>query len=617
MYGNMGKILEVDLGSGGMEELELEDEVYRDYIGGSALAARLLYERGDLEADPLDPEALLIFMAGPLTGVGMSGSSRFAAAARSPLTGFYGDSSCGGNFGPEMKRCGYDGIILKGSSEKPAYLLMDDEGARLDRAEDLWGKDVYEVTDILKERHGKNARVIAVGPASENGVRYGSIHNDYGHVLGRAGMGTVMASKNLKAVVARGKKKMEFKDEQAFKEVREAFKETIDGSITMQAMGALGTAANMEAMMLQGDVPTKNWSIGEWAEGGAALTGATVAETILTRTGTCRGCAVGCKRVVKVDEAPYQVPEGPGPEYETLTAYGTLCHNDNLAAVAKANELSNRLGLDTITCGSTIAWAIESFQKGALTTEDTDGLELNWGDPDLVIKLVERIAHKEGKLGELLSLGSAAAARKVGKGSEQWLTATKGLEAPMHDPRAFHGMGPAYAISPRGACHVSNVMLFVEWGTYYLPEVGIDKDYEPMSAEDKPEAVVWSSKWGVLHNSACWCEFPGLEMQPQWWVDLFNSVADYGYDLESMLECCARGWYMKRCLQHIWGVTGEDDKLGPRVMEPLSDGMTADSVPDMGRMMKEVYELYGLGEDGKPTLETLKKYGLEELADKI
>jgi aldehyde:ferredoxin oxidoreductase len=617
MYGNMGTILEVDLTSGEMEELEVEERLYRDYIGGSALAARLLYERGNLDAEPLDPEALLIFMSGPLTGVGMSGSSRFAAAARSPLTGYYGDASCGGNFGPEIKRCGFDGVIFKGRSEMPVYLLLDEEGARLVEAEGLWGKEVYEVTDILKDKHGKNAKVITVGPASENGVRFGSIHNDYGHAFGRAGMGTVMASKNLKAVVAQGKKKIDFKDEEAFKEVRKAFREAIDESITMQAMGALGTAANMEAMMLQGDVPTKNWSIGEWEDGGAALTGATLAETILTDTGTCRGCAVGCKRVVKVDEAPYEVPEGPGPEYETLTAYGTLCYNNNLAAVAKANELSNRLGVDTITCGSTIAWAIESFEKGALNMEDTDGLELNWGDPDLVIELVERIARKEGKLGELLSMGSAAAAEKVGKGSEQWLTTTKGLEAPMHDPRAFHGLGAAYAISSRGACHVSNAMLFVEWGTIYFPELGIDKDYEPMSAEDKAEAVVWSADWGVLHNSACWCEFPGLEMQTQWWVDLFNYVAGYDYDLDSMLECCARGWFMKRCLQHIWGVTGEDDKLGPRVMEPLSDGMTEDSVPDMERMMKEVYELRGLGEDGKPTRETLEKYGLEELADKI
>jgi len=617
MYGNMGKILEVDLTSGEMEELELEEKVYRDYIGGSAMAARLLYERGDLEAEPLDPEALLIFMAGPLTGIGMSGSSRFAAAARSPLTGHYGDASCGGNFGPELKRCGFDGIILKGRSEKPVYLLLDEGGASLVEAEDLWGKEVYEATDILKDKHGKNAKVITVGPASENGVRFGSIHNDYGHAFGRAGMGTVMACKNLKAVVAQGKQKIDFKDEEAFKEVRKAFREAIDESITMQAMGALGTAANMEAMMLQGDVPTKNWSIGEWEEGGAALTGATLAETILTDTATCRGCAVGCKRVVKVDEEPYKVPEGPGPEYETLTAYGTLCYNNNLAAVAKANELSNRLGVDTITCGSTIAWAIESFEKGALTIEDTDGLELNWGDPGLVIELVERIARKEGKLGELLSLGSAAAAEKIGKGSEQWLTTTKGLEAPMHDPRAFHGLGAAYAISPRGACHVSNLMLFVEWGSIYFPEVGIDKDYEPMSAEDKAEAVVWSADWGVLHNSACWCEFPGLEMQTQWWVDLFNHVAGYDYDLDSMLECCSRGWFIKRCLQHIWGVTGEDDKLGPRIMEPLSDGMTEDSVPDMERMMKEIYELRGLGEDGKPTRETLEKYGLEELAEKI
>lgn len=617
MHGNMGKILEIDLSSGEMEELELEERLYRDYIGGSSLGARLLYDRGDLEADPMAPEALLLFMAGPLTGVGMSGSSRFSVIARSPLTGFYADASCGGNFGPELKRCGYDGVILKGKSERPVYLLLSDDGAKLEDAEDLWGKDTYEVTDILKAEHGKRAKVLAVGPAAENGVRFASIHNDYGHCFGRAGMGTVMGSKMVKALVANGSQRISFADEEAFKEVRKEHREAVDESVTMSAMHALGTAANMEGMMYQGDVPTKNWSVGEWEEGGAALTGATVADTILTKTETCRGCAVSCKRVVKVDEGPFKVPEGPGPEYETLAAFGTLCYNDNLASVAKANELCNRLGMDSITCGSTIAWAMDSFERGALKNEDTDGLEINWGDAELIVDLVGRIARREGNLGELLSMGSEAAAHRLGRGSEEWLTTTKGLESPMHDPRGFHGLGPAYAISPRGACHVSNMMLFVEWGSIYLPELGIDKDYEPMSSEYKAEAVVWSSDWGILLNSACWCQFPSLEMQPEQWVRLFNSVAGYDYDMDSMIEACARGWYMKRCMQHIWGVSGQDDRLGPRIMQPVSDGATADSVPDMEGMMKEVYELRGLGDDGKPTRETLEKYGLGELADVI
>ncbi|MDY6795348.1 MAG: aldehyde ferredoxin oxidoreductase N-terminal domain-containing protein [Actinomycetota bacterium] len=246
----MGKILEVDLSSGEIEELELEEHLYRDYIGGSALAARLLYERGDLEAGSLDPEALLIFMAGPLTGLGMSGSSSLTVAARSSLTGFYADASCEGNFGPEMKRCGYDGAIFKGKSKRPVYLNLDGEKAELEEAGDVWGKDTYEATDILKNKRGKNAKVIAVVTAAENGVLFGYVHNDYGHTMRHADMGTVMASKNLKAVVAHGKQKIAFKDEEAYKKVRDAFREAIDESVTMQALNALGTVANMEGMML-------------------------------------------------------------------------------------------------------------------------------------------------------------------------------------------------------------------------------------------------------------------------------------------------------------------------------------------------------------------------------
>ncbi|WP_287153144.1 aldehyde ferredoxin oxidoreductase N-terminal domain-containing protein, partial [Candidatus Solincola tengchongensis] len=319
-YGNTGKILVVDLGSGGFEERELPEEVYRDYIGGAGLAAKLLYDHGHLEAEPLDPENPLIFAAGPLTGVGLAGSSRFSVGSRSPLTRIWGQSSCGGNFGPEMKRCGYDAIFFHGKAGEPVYLLLEEGSARLMPASDLWGKDTYETTDILKKRHGKTYKVLAVGPASENLIPFGSIVNDCGHVFGRTGMGTVMASKNLKAVVAKGDMRMAYKDPEKFEELAGKYTARVERSGMTKALRAFGTPSNMESKMIEGDVPTRNWGLGIWEEGGERLSGITLTEEILVRRRACRFCLVRCKPVVQVEEGPYAMGPGPGPEYETLGA---------------------------------------------------------------------------------------------------------------------------------------------------------------------------------------------------------------------------------------------------------------------------------------------------------
>ena len=315
-FGNMGKVLEVDLASGKTAEFEPDEAIYRDFIGGAGLAAKLLFDRGNLEAGPLDPANLLIFATGPLTGIGFSGSSRLSVGARSPLTAIWGQASCGGNFGPELKSCGYDAVILKGKADGPVYLLLGDDSAEVLPASDLWGKDTYETTDTLKEKHGKRCKVLAIGPASENLVPYGSIINDYGHVFGRAGMGTVMGSKNIKAIAAQGSKKAVIKDPEKVKELSETYRTGVEKGGMARALRSFGTAGNMEAKMIEGDVPTRNWGKGLWEEGGEKLSGIALDETILTGHGSCRGCGVRCKPVVEVTEGPYQMAEGPGPEYE-------------------------------------------------------------------------------------------------------------------------------------------------------------------------------------------------------------------------------------------------------------------------------------------------------------
>jgi len=616
-FGNMGKVLEIDLTTGEVGEFQPPEALYRDYIGGAGLAAKLLFDRGDLEAEPLEPGNLLIFAAGPLTGIGFSGSSRLSVGARSPLTGIWGQASCGGSFGPELKRCGYDAVIFRGRAESPVYVMLTEGGAEILPASDLWGRDSYETTDILKEKHGKQCKVLAVGPASENGVLYGSIINDKAHIFGRTGMGTVMASKNLKAFVAKGEAKMEFADPDKVKEMGEWFREEVKGNIFCGALSAFGTGANLEAKMYEGDVPTRNWGQGLWEEGAEKLSGIALADNFVVDHGSCRGCAVRCKPVVEVKEGPYAMAPGAGPEYETQAAFGTMLLNPELAAVCRANDICNRLGMDTITCGATIAWAMDCFEHGIMRPDDYEGVELRWGDIDTVLELLPRIARKEGKLGGLLALGSRRASREVGGGSEAYLTDSKGLEAPMHDPRCNWGDGAAYAISVRGACHVSNTTFLLEWGAVEYPEIGLDKNYQPQSAQWKGEAAALTADIGCIFNSACWCEFPGTIFTLTRLAELFNAVAGYGWDVEKMMEAGARVWYLQRCLSHIWGATAEDDRIGQRIMTSVDDGGIAGSVPDMETMLAELYELRGLAENGWPRREVLERYGLSDVAGRL
>ncbi len=616
-FGNMGKVAEIDLSTGKVEELELPFETYRDYVGGTGLSARLIYERGDLGAGPLDPESILVLATGPLTGIGFSGSSRMSAGARSPLTDIWGQASCGGNFGPELKRCGYDALVIKGRSPEPVYLVLETDSIQLAPAGDLWGKDTYQATDILKERHGRQYRVLVVGPAAENGVLFGSIVNDYGHHFGRTGMGTVMASKNLKAVVARGEREIPIKDPDRLRELREKYDALLEKNGMARALRAFGTACNMEGMMVIGDVPTRNWAVGIWEEGGEKLSGISLDDQFIVTRRSCRGCAVRCKPVIRVEEEPYAVEEGPGPEYETLGAFGTLLMNSNLAAVCKINELCNRLGMDTITCGATIAWAMDCYEAGLMSPADWDGVELRFGDIDTVISLIPKIAAREGKLGELLSLGSRKASALVGDESKRFLTDTKGLEAPMHDPRAYWGDGLAYAVSVRGACHVSNLTYLAEWGIVRYPEIKMDKHYHGMSAEHKADMVAKATDMGCLFNSMVWCQFAGTTFTLPLLRDVFNAAADYQWDIEEMVKAGGRIWYLQRALGHIWGATAADDVLGPRLITPTPDGNIAGIVPDMETMLREFYQIRRLREDGKPTLEALRDYGLDYLAERL
>ncbi|GFP35853.1 aldehyde:ferredoxin oxidoreductase, partial [Candidatus Hakubella thermalkaliphila] len=398
--------------------IPLREGLVENYRGGSGIGARLLYEllEGKISAmDPLEAGNPLIFMTGPFSGTTLPSTARMTVNALSPLTGIWGEANVGGQLSAQLKFAGWDGVVFLGSSAKPVYLHIDGEKARLLPAGELWGQDTYAVTDLLQRRHGGDNRkpaVAVIGPAGENGVLYASIAHNKGHHFGRTGMGTVMGSKKLKGLVVSGTGKVDIGNPEGYKEVRQRLLNKMKESLAVELFNLYGTNCGIDAGHLSGDVPIKNWQLGEWGEGINALNGPAF-EAILADRATCYACPVACKRVVEIKEGPWQMPAGPGPEYETITSFGTMCMIPDAAAVAKINERCNQLGLDTISCGCTVAFAIDCFEKGLIKEEQTGGLELRWNKPELVLKLVEMIAAREG-FGAVLALGSHRLAEKLG-----------------------------------------------------------------------------------------------------------------------------------------------------------------------------------------------------------
>lgn len=615
MFGNTGKVIDIDLTKGTIGTITSPEADYRKFIGGSGLAAKLFWDRGDFDVDPLSPEAMLIFMNGPFAGLKLSGASRNSVAGRSPLTGNWADSSCGGYFAPELRYAGYDGIVIAGRAEVPSLIVIEDDKVEIVAAQELWGMGIEGANKELKSKYGKNARTVLIGPAGENGVLFANIMNEAHHAFGRTGFGAVMGSKNLKGlVVTASKKDMKLFDSEKYEAIRKELNPQIKEALASDVLHENGTAANLEGGVYAGDVPIKNWTSNFWEEMADALTGATLTDTYLTKRGACAFCAVACKRIVEVKDGPFKIPEGPGPEYETIASFGSMMNSMDLAATCKANRICNDMGVDTISCGVTIAWAMEAFEKGHLTADDTDGVKLMWGDMKTVIDVIlPKIAKREGKLGKLLSDGSVKAAEKIGKGSIDYTTHCKGLEAPMHDPRGGgHGLALTYALSPRGACHVADPMLFIEMGAVYHPDIGFEYELEPMTDDEKPEAALFSVALGAIENSACFCQFADREVSISQWVDLFNSVAGYEWDADKMLKAGRRIFYLKRLLNFRFGRTAEDDKLTPRMLEPARDGEPEGVEINFDGMVERFYELSGFDtEKGIPKMDSLKEFDLE------
>ncbi|KUO68844.1 MAG: aldehyde:ferredoxin oxidoreductase [Clostridia bacterium BRH_c25] len=624
------RILEIDLSNRKIATRIIPGETYRLYPGGSALGVYLMLQDMKPGIDPLSPENMLVFSVSALTGLPISGISRLTVTAKSPLTGTIGDSQSGGFFPSHFKANGWDSVVFRGKAERPVYLYIDGDKVEIRDAQNLWGKVTGEAESIIREELGdKNIEIAQIGPAGENLVKFACIINMCNRANGRNGMGAVMGSKNLKAVVVKKAKAVKAYEQDKFHELAVSVKQRLEENSTVAGLGQYGTDGDLEGFHNEGFLPTKNWTTGYFPEGADKTTGTTMYETILKERDTCFACAVRCKRVVEVTGVVD--PLYGGPEYETCATFGSYCGVTELETIALANQLCNMYGLDTISCGATIAFAMECYEKGLINDSDTFGLKLGFGNSNAVPILVEKIAKRED-FGDLLAEGSFRAAQKIGKEAECLSISVKGQELPAHMPQYKPSVGLVYAVNPFGADHQSSehdVFLVLPPDSrerQRLAQIGIWKGYDnPFELDDeKVRFALESQKYFSILDTLCLCQFvwgPSWELYgPDDLVDLCRYGIGWDTSLHELMLVGERRINMMRFFNAREGFDKRDDKLPDRLFEPFvegpSKGVCLDK--DMFESAKEAYyELAGWDKDsGNPRSSSLRRLSLGWLPDK-
>jgi len=628
MFGYIGKILRVNLSKEKIAENDLEEEIAKEYIGGRCLGARILFNELRPGIDPLKPENKLVIATGVLTGIPFAGNSRYVIMAKSPLTGIWGEANSSGFFGPELKHSGYDVVIVEGKADGPVYLWINNGEVEIKNASHLWGKTTGETQEAIRnEVKDKKTRVACIGLGGENLVKYACVINDLNRAAGRTGMGTVMGSKNLKAIAVRGTKKIEYANEKKLMElVRKANKEVWGGSYG-NLLNKYGTDGDLDDLDATGRLPTKNFAKSTF-KGAERITGETMAETILIKRGTCFACPVACIRIVEAKK-PYAVdPAYGGPEYETTAALGSLCMNDNLVAVSKANELCNKYSIDTISTGVTIAFAMECYEKGIITKKDTQGIDLTWGNDKAIMQLITKIAKREG-IGNILAEGVKRAAERIGKGAEDFAIQIKGQEVPMHEPRGKKGLGISYATSNRGACHLQaehdDIFEDEKW---LCPEIGLNKRITPRNrlclGKGKAKLVKIAGDLWALYDSLSACKFttyPEGGIGVGRLADMVNAATGWDITISDLMIVGERAFNLCRAFNTREGVTRKDDTLPKRLMEPLPEGpYKGETISKnvLNDTLDEYYKFRGWDmTTGTPRRRTLEKLGLKYAADEL
>ncbi|NLE44610.1 MAG: aldehyde ferredoxin oxidoreductase family protein [Chloroflexi bacterium] len=613
--GYAGKILHVDLGTGEMWTEEPSDSFYRRYVGGQGFVAYYLLKEVPQGADPLGPDNRLIFAGGATTGIPVAGGGRSCVGGKSPLTGGLGEADVGGFFGAELKRAGYDAIVVKGKAASPVYLWIRDGEAEIRSAEALWGTTTLECLEGLKADLG-DARIRAamIGPGGEKLSPLACVINDLRHAAGRTGLGAVMGSKNLKAVVGRATQSVEVADSDGLRELARWMVEHWREDAA--DLHDTGTDGGLEDLSLQGALPTRNFQDGQF-EGASRITGSTMRDTILVGRESCFACPIRCKRMVEVADDEYQVDrEYGGPEYETMAAFGSNCGVDDLRAIAKANELCNAYGMDTIGTGMAVSFAMECAEAGLLSEADTGGLDLRFGNARVMVELTRMICEREG-LGEVLAQGPAAAVAYIGPKAAAFSITVKNQPFPMHECRTRHGQALGYAVSPTGADHVHNFWdggLAKDPPDETLQGLGI---YEPVSQTElnaaKVRAYMYSTNWAwVVNHLGCCFFIPWTRDQT---VSLVRAITGWETTVWELLKVAERGVTLARVFNMREGLGRKDDVLPPRMRLPHRSGTLNEKPIDPEVLDENLTTFYAMmgwdPQTGAPTLAKLQELDIE------
>jgi aldehyde:ferredoxin oxidoreductase len=616
MNGYQGKMLTVDLSNRKTFEEPIDEAFAKKYVGGVGFGIRWVYDLLQKGDDPLSPKAPLVFSTGPLASIHFLGSTGISITSKSPLLGLIGDTDMRGRMGGSLKGCGYDALVIEGKSDRPVYLRVTEGSCQILDGGHLWGKDIRQTQEaILSDAQNRNMLVTSIGVAGERLVKYANISCELQFFAGRTGAGAVMGSKNLKAIVLGGKQKTPVSDMEKVKALVKAISSKIQTDGTCDTLSKYGTWNTTGPANLNGILPTKNFQATTFSEIDK-IDGDAMLHAIYTGKRTCPGCPIGCRRVVK-GETPYSFStEFGGPQYETVASMGSLLLNGNPYAIGKANELCNLYGIDTISTGVTIAFVMECFDRGVLTEKDL-GFQLNWGDPEGILRMIALISLREG-LGDLLAEGVKRASEKIGKGSEQWAMHVKGMEVPMHDPRGKKGMGLAYATSFKGADHESSMHDEAYQRENALPELGFTVPMARKQFEGKAGLVKCLQEyWGVMSDAVSLCKFPMIPprpLKPGLLVDLLNAVTGWNFTMEDFLTTGERIFNLARIFNVREGITRKDDQLPKRFEETLKQGGSAgESYPkkELEKLLDEYYRLRGWNPEGIPTPETLSRLGLD------
>lgn len=607
-----GRWLSVNLERRIIEQEHIAENDVRTWLLGSGLAAHMLHQALDPSLDPLDPTSPLLVFNGLLTGTFAPAAARTSWCGRSPLTDIWNESNVGGRWGAELRFAGYDGVVIRGRASSPVYLWIHDGQADIRGASHVWGCGTFEAHDLLRDETDGQAQVACIGPAGENLVPMagvmtgGQAHN---RAAARGGMGALMGSKNLKAIVVRGHEKPAYPDRDRLRAVvRDANSLIRERS---EGMSMFGTAGGIPAAEHFGGMPLKNWQEGSWPEGAARISGQAIRETIRVADTACFACPVGCGKVVEVKEGPYAGTQGEGPEYETLCGFGGSLLIDDLPALAAINARCNDLGLDTISTSGAIAFATEAVERGLISPDDAGDPPPAWGEPEPVLALVGQIAHRQG-LGALLADGVRRAASRLGPEADPFALHVRGLEPAYHDPRAFVDMGLNYATAGRGACHLESATY---WRGYGIEWPGWQEgDYDRLASnEETVHLVVEFQDYLATYNPLGLCKFMvkgGLD--PARTTELLNAATGWDWTADDLLRTGERLFNLKRLINLRLGTTPADDTLPNRFLtEPRPSGTAADNLPDLDHLLPLYYQRRGWSVEGRPTRQQLQRLGLQ------